>query len=347
MGRRIRLLLGILVGALAVLWFVHDVDWAALGATLGAVKLGWVLAAAIIILCESLVRAVRWTVLLRPLGTRAQTADLFAATVIGAAMNTLLPLRAGDVAKALVASRRTGQPLAAVAATWVMERVYDILGMSSVLALMVLVLPNGGAAEGDLVHNLKLYGGVAGFGALSAMAVFFGLATRPTSARAAFARIVSIAPRPVADRFLMLFDGFVAGLGNTRDFRGLLQAGALSVGLWVSLAGAIWCLFRAFDMGLPFGAACFTGVAVALSVVLPQAPGFIGVFHVAMSKTMLLWGQPSSSAQGFAIVFWAVSFLPVTAVGLVATWREGLSVGAIQRGAVGALPEPNPGPASP
>lgn len=340
MGRKLRLLIGVAVGAIAVLWFVHDVDWAELGATLASVKLGWVLAAAVIILCESLVRAVRWTVLLRPLGTAASTSDLFAATVIGAAMNTLLPLRAGDVAKALVASRRTGHPLPVVAATWVMERVYDILGMSSVLALMVIVLPNGGQAEGELVYNLKLYGGIAGFGALAAMAVFFGLATRPYSARAAFARIVSIAPRPVADRFLMLFDGFVAGLGNSRDLRGLLQAGALSIGLWVSLAGAIWCLFQAFGMGLPFGAACFTGVAVALSVVLPQAPGFIGVFHVAMAKTMLLWGQADASAQGFAIVFWAVSFLPVTAVGLVATWREGLSVGAIQRGAVGALPEP-------
>lgn len=340
MGRKLRLLIGIAVGLIAVAWFAHDVDWADLSATLGRVRLGWVAAAALIILCESVIRAVRWTVLLRPLGTRANVTDLFSATVIGAAMNTLLPLRAGDVAKALVASRRTGYPLSAVAATWVMERVYDILGMSSVLALMVIVLPAGAAAEGELVYNLKLYGGFFGFGALAAMAVFFALATRPTAARGGFERIVSIAPRPIADRFLMLFDGFVAGLGNSRDLRGLAQAGALSVGLWVSLAGAIWCLFRAFDMALPFGAACFTGVAVALSVVLPQAPGFIGVFHVAMEKTMLLWGQPAASAQGFAIVFWAVSFLPVTAVGLIATWREGLSVSALQRGAVSSRPEP-------
>ena len=61
-------------------------------------------------------------------------------------------------------------------------------------------------------------------------------------------------------------------------------------------------------MSHPFGAACFTGVAIALTVALPQAPGFVGVFHVAMQKTMILWGQGDADANGFAIVFWAVSF---------------------------------------
>lgn len=331
MGRSVRLGVGVAIGLIAVAWFVYDVNWAELGDTLARVRIGWVLAATAIILCESAIRALRWSVLLRPLGTRAHVGDLFSATVIGAAMNTLLPLRAGEVAKALVATRRTGHPLAAVVATWVMERVYDILGMVSVLVLMVLVLPESANAESELVYNLKFYGGLAGFGALSAMVVFFALATRPVAARSAFARIVSVAPRPVANRFLLLFDGFVLGLGSSRKLSGLWQAGALTIGLWVSLAGAIWCLFRAFDMALPFGAACFTGVAVALSVVLPQAPGFIGVFHVAMEKTMLLWGQPAAAAKGFAIVFWAVSFLPVTVVGLIATWREGLSVTELQR----------------
>ena len=67
-------------------------------------------------------------------------------------------------------------------------------------------------------------------------------------------------------------------------------------------------------------------MAIALTVALPQAPGFMGVFHVAMEKTMLLWGETSAEAQGFAIVFWAVSFLPVTCVGIIALWNEGLAL---------------------
>jgi hypothetical protein len=190
-----------------------------------------------------------------------------------------------------------------------------------------------GASEENraLVHNLKLYGGLFGLLAMSCMVVFFTLATRETAARSIFAIIVSIAPKPVQQRFLELFDGFVTGLGNARDRKGLMQAGLLSVWMWMNGALAIWCLFQAFDMSLPFGAACFVAVAIALTVALPQAPGFIGVFHIAIEKTMVLWGQPVTSSKGYAIVFWAVSFLPVAVVGLIALWQEGMSLTSFRK----------------
>ena len=129
-----------------------------------------------------------------------------------------------------------------------------------------------------------------------------------------------------------LFDGFVAGLGSTRDSRALLSAGLLSVMMWLNGALAIWMLFQAFSFSLPFAAACFTGVAIALTVALPQAPGFIGVFHVAIEKTMVLWGVPDNESKSFALMFWVVSFVPVTVVGMIAMWREGLSFGEIGPG---------------
>ncbi len=328
--------LAIALSAAAAAWFVQGVEWGALGEILEQIKLPWVLAAAVILLGEFVIRAMRWKVLLRPLGTAVRLSDLFAAQVIGAAVNIFLPLRAGEIAKPVVATRRTGHPLAAVVATAVMERVYDLFGMLTVLVLMAAVLApdagSGASAENrELVHNLKLYGGLFGLLAMSCMGIFFALATRERAARSVFAVIVSVAPPPIRDRFLELFDGFVAGLGNTRDRKGLLQAGLLSVWMWLDGALAIWCLFRAFEMALPFGAACFVAVAIALTVALPQAPGFIGVFHIAIEKTMILWGQPLLHAKGFAIIFWAVSFLPVAVVGLIALWQEGLSLSSFRR----------------
>lgn len=328
------LVLGLLVSGGALLWFTWGVDWRSLLQALAQVRVGWVALAALVLLGEFGIRALRWQVLLRPLGLPAKVGDLFAATVIGAAANILLPLRAGEFARPLVAARRTGHPILAVFATAVMERVYDLLGMVSVLVLMVLVLPGGQEAlpdgERELVENLKLYGGALGLAATVAMALFFALATRRVAARRTFALLAGLAPPPLRDRLLGLFDGFVLGLGNSRDPAGLVQAGLLSVLLWVNGALSIWCLFQAFEMPLPFGAACFTGVAIALTVALPQAPGFVGVFHVAIEKTLVLWGQPALLSKGFAIVFWATSFLPVLVVGLAAMWREGLGLRAIR-----------------
>ena len=94
--------------------------------------------------------------------------------------------------------------------------------------------------------------------------------------------------------------------------------------MWLNGALAIYCLFQAFSLPLGFGAACFTAVAIALTVAFPQAPGFIGVFHLAIEKTLLLWGMALAPAKGFALVFWAVSFIPVTLLGMIRLWKEGM-----------------------
>ena len=327
---RVRPLLGLALGIGALTWFLQGMDRAALGTALSTVRMEWVVVSALILLSEFGLRAWRWRVLLAPLGGHVRLSDLFAAQVIGAAANTLLPLRAGEVAKPLVATRRTGLPLASVVATSVMERVYDLLGLLFVLLLMVIMLPPAGP-EGELVHNLKLYGAIFGGVGVAAMATFFFLAGN--RARPIFARIARLGPPPLRDQVLVLFDGFIAGLGNTRDPRGRTKAAAISLVLWLNGALAIYVLFHAFGLELPFAAACFVGVAIALTVALPQAPGFVGVFHLAMEKTIMLWTGSEgmlAEAQGFAIVFWAISFLPVTLLGVIAAWKEGTSLSGLR-----------------
>ena len=321
----IRITAACFLSAIGVWWFTHDVMWADIWAVSREAQIGWIAVAAIALLAEFLIRAHRWKVLLRPLGHNVRLTDLWSATVIGAAVNTLLPLRAGELAKPMVAARRTGHKLSTLFATNVMERVFDLLGMVSILVMMVVALP-GNPGDSELVANLHRYGSAIGTVAVIAMATFFVLATRRTAARHIFAKILRLAPPPLRAPFLNLFDGFVAGLGSAQSRSALLQAGLLSVAMWLNGAVAIWCLFKAFGFSLPFAAACFTGVAIALTVALPQAPGFIGVFHVAIEKTMVLWGVPDAESKSFALVFWGVSFIPVTLVGLIAMWREGLSM---------------------
>ncbi|MEC8193610.1 MAG: lysylphosphatidylglycerol synthase transmembrane domain-containing protein [Myxococcota bacterium] len=329
-GQHIRMAAAAFLSAIGVWWFVHDIAWSTVVAVLKTIRLEWVVLAAFTLLGEFLIRALRWAILLRPLGVRVRITDLWSATVIGAAVNTLIPLRAGEIAKPMVASRRTGLRLSTLFATNVMERVFDLLGLVSILVLMILLLP-GTSGDDILVANLYRYGSWIGFGAFISMMVFFLLATRGVQARGAFERILAIAPEPARRPFLHLFDGFVMGLGSSKSRSSVVKAAALSVGMWLNGAVAIWCLFQAFRVDLPFAAACFTGVAIALTVALPQAPGFIGVFHVAIEKAMMLWGLPPHESKGFALVFWAVSFVPVTFVGLIAMWREGLSVRDVQQ----------------
>jgi len=325
----LRTWVAVALSALLTLWFVWTVEWSTLAEAFATVRPWPVVLACCMLLGEFVMRAARWRVLLRTVAPGARVRHLFSATVIGAAANTLLPARAGEIAKPLVAARRTQAAFTSVLVSTLVERVFDLVGLMSVLLLMSLVIPDDSrlsTGDVELVHNLKLYGSVLGIVGLLALVVFFVLATRGENARKLFGLIVSVAPAPLRSKLLELYEAAMAGLGGARDRHALWQAPAWSLAIWLNGAVAIFVLFAAFDLDLPFGAACFTAVAIALTVAVPQAPGFFGVFHVAIEKTLVLWQVDVAPAKAFAIVFWGVSFLPVTLVGLTALWREGLSL---------------------
>ncbi|MFZ5479592.1 MAG: lysylphosphatidylglycerol synthase transmembrane domain-containing protein [Myxococcota bacterium] len=324
-GRLLRLIPGLAISVGFMGWFVLNAHWAEVRSAMAGVKMEWVLLSAAVLFTEFAIRAARWKVLLRPLAPKARFGRLFVATVIGMSLNVVLPFRAGDFARPWLGDRETGVGILPLATIAVIERVFDILGLVSVLLIMVAILPADVEAHGELVVNLQVYGGLLGTVGIGCLLVFLFLAARENAARGVFARIVSIAPRPVADRFLDLFDGFAGGFASIRSRRALAEAGALSLVHWMNGAISIWVLFHAFDIALPFAAACFTTVAIALAAALPQAPGFFGVFHKAIEMTLVLWGQPLGPSQAFAIVFWAVSFVPIATVGALLCWKEGVT----------------------
>jgi len=333
--RFLRLLPGIVVSLGFTLWFLVRAHWAELAQALGGVDLRWVAISAVILFTEFVIRAWRWKVLLWEIAPNARFSRLFVATTIGMALNVVLPFRAGDFARPWLGSRETGTPMLPLFTVAVIERVFDILGLLSVFLLMLAVLPPQAEAHGELVTNLKLYGSAFGVAGVLGLGTFLVLAAQEARARSTFVRLASLAPGPVANKFITLFDGFVGGLSSVRSGKHLVQAALLSMLHWFNGSLSIFALMHAFGISLPFAASCFTTVAIALTVALPQAPGFFGVFHVAIEKTLVLWGQDAGPAQAFAIIFWGVSFLPITTMGAFYWWKERLSLALLRRGEVG------------
>ena len=321
-----RLLPGIIVSVAFTWWFLSDAHWGEIGGALRGMRYEWLAASAAVLYSEFYIRALRWKVLLRPLAPQARIERLFVATVIGMGLNVILPLRAGDLARPWLGWRETGVSIPALITIAVIERVFDLVGLVCVFVLMLLLLPANPEAHGPLVTNLKLYGGVLAVLAVLGLGTFLALAAQRSAARGVFVRLAALGPPPARDRAVALFDGFVEGLESVRSPRALLEAAALSLVHWLNGSISIYLLFHAFSIALPVAAACFTTVAIALTVALPQAPGFSGVFHKAVETTLVLWGEPGGPAKAFGIVFWAVSFLPVTTTGVLFAWREGLRV---------------------
>jgi len=108
-----------------------------------------------------------------------------------------------------------------------------------------------------------------------------------------------------------------------------LVALALSLPLWLSIAGGIWVVTRAFHMELPYTGAFLIQVLLVVGFTVPT-PGAVGGFHYFYRLGMTaFYGAPADRAVGAAIVLHAVSFVPVAIIGLILLAQEGLSLSRI------------------
>jgi uncharacterized membrane protein YbhN (UPF0104 family) len=124
---------------------------------------------------------------------------------------------------------------------------------------------------------------------------------------------------------------FAEGLAVMRRPGPLVRAFALSLPMWLSIGCGIWLTSRAFDLTLPFPGAFLIMMFLVVGVAVPTPSG-VGSFHWAYKlAVMMYFGASEGAAVAAAIVLHAVSFLPVTLVGLVFIAQDGLTLAGLRR----------------
>src|SRR4030088_1479180 len=135
--RLAQILLGLAVSTGLLVYCFWDVDLGVIAARLRDTLWSF-LALSIALAFGSLwARAWRWGYLFPP---GARPTHLFRALVIGYMGNNLLPLRAGELVRIYVATRR-GPPFGTTLSTVVVERVLDGLAVGLIVAGLLLVVP--------------------------------------------------------------------------------------------------------------------------------------------------------------------------------------------------------------
>jgi len=117
----------------------------------------------------------------------------------------------------------------------------------------------------------------------------------------------------------------------------------LSVPLWLSIAAGIWLTSLAFHITFAYMGSFLVMTLLVVGVAMPT-PGAVGGFHAAYQiGVQTFFGAPDDRAIGAAIVLHAISFLPVTALGIVFMAREGLTLARARTLATDSPPAAPPG----
>jgi hypothetical protein len=294
------------------------------------------LLAAAIGLSGSLVRSVRWRMVLRPVAL-VPLLDLWLISMASSLVNFVIPVRSGEVARGLLLKQRHKISIAASLPTVAVDRSFDLLAVLMLVAAGALL---GVRLEGKLSALLVL-GGIV----LLAFALFVILAIWARSYLMMVAeRLMPMFFGPLLrQRLLGILEGLITGFTTIgRRPKDLVSLLGLSMAAALIDASMFYCLFASVGAVLP-PAIVVTGYSLfVVTFLVPGAPGYVGSFEAFGSLIFSALGAGPALAASVVVLFHALNALILGLSGGAAMWALGFSPAAAFR-STDAEPEPGPG----
>lgn len=296
--------LGVVIGAVALVVSARGVDRNALVAAFAGVNWWWVALAAVANMINITAQGWAWRIGLEAGGTGpVKTRHAIAATWVGKAGNQLLPGKVGEIVR--VALIRTHLPpdrreISRIAGSVVAQRAFYIAATLLIVAVSTSVVP------------VALPGGRwAPLIVVAAIAAIVGVLWRTRS--------VTSRPGRFGGRIGTIATTFAGGAGLLRPSPAAAAAlGFHVVGVTAQLA-MLECLLRGFDVAAPPSAPLLIIALVGLVGAVPGAPGGAGLNQAALVAPLgAAYGIAPSSALAFALGLQMTVAAVAAAGGLVA-----------------------------
>jgi uncharacterized protein (TIRG00374 family) len=263
-------------------------------------------------------RAARWYVLL---GRRLSLRKAFHISNIGYMLNALLPLRAGEVARVLLATRETPPvPMMTTLSTILLERLFDLLCVFGMFGVALLALP--------VEDSIEFGGMTLALGSVAGFVVLFVFAHRRDWAVAVVRFVLRIAPflhrLHLEDRLHRFLDG-LAVLTAWRTFALML---IWSVTAWALSVGTGYVLLHAFfatsDLAVVLLFTAMSSLVTTAAATVSYTPAGVGTYHagVVLALTITGFTQPEGAPVAFAIVLHALSVATYAVFGLIGLFAE-------------------------
>lgn len=335
MKKKWHIWLGITISVVLLYFFLRKIDFVKVGAILTHVDFSLVILAAAMQMAAQLLRAERWRVLVHPVKD-IKLGRMFAITMIGMMSNNLFPARLGELIKAYLLGHQEGISKSTSLATVVVERLFDGLTIAVFMIAIILFFPFPRVDSSSSLNPRSLWTIclLSSFFYVGVLLLLLFIKKRQDLLKRFFqVTIEKILPKKAETFYNKLEDviaSFSEGLHFLHNKGVLLKITIQSIIMWLVIGLSFYLGFLAFGMKLSFFTAVLLMVVVAVAVMIPSSPGFVGTFHYSCQLVLVMMGVGVNMAASFAIVFHLVGFLPVTVVGLFYVFKGQMSLTQLQ-----------------
>ncbi len=279
------------------------------------INIGWMLLVIVAFTVSNIVRALRWQMLLQPLGYRVKFANSLLTILLGYFANLGFP-RMGEVVRAGSLARYEKLPLEKVMGTLVVDRLMDFLCLGLVVGLAFLL-------EGQTLLNFISHrqpSGAQSGGLLQNTFVLTALGLLLVGAVAVLFFWKKLQQLPAFQKVANLVKGFWDGLRSVFQLQRTGLFLLYSAGIWLMFYLQCYFNLLAFPPTAQLGASAALMVFVfgTLGFVIPS-PGGMGTFHALAIAGLALYGINGGDAFSYAnIAFFTIQIFYNVVAGLLA-----------------------------
>jgi uncharacterized protein (TIRG00374 family) len=315
-------------------FFFRSVEWKEVFNYLTDIDLKFFILIIILVPLHLITRAIRWDYLLRHEKRGVSFYNRFAGNAIGFTVTIIFPGRLGELIKPLYLAQKENMRKGFVVGTVVVERIFDIFTMCSLLGIFIISKPLYSSifqVNEEAYSSIKLWGiiGVAfaSFILIVALSLYF-FREKTLSIIAFFLKPL---PQRISQRILEFIKEFIQGLKFFHSVGNLFAYILLSYVVWLGIIAYYWIFFYAYDSPIFFFFLIPYVFLVMVGASIPT-PGMVGGFHYFSKLGLIsLYGIDVNLAVVMTIVVHAVQVLVTCLVGYAILWKEGISLLQLKR----------------
>jgi len=302
-----------------IFWKIYRGEWGRVKETLKNLNYYWIGISIVLSVLSQISRAIRWNMLIRPLGHNPHLGNTFLSILVLYLVNLIVP-RGGEVARCIVLSRSEKIPFTKLVGTVFIERLADLMTLTF-LALIFFI------SQFRILINLynsiqELQSGISKLLSLKTLIIMFLLIILLFTGLFLFRLVIKKNPSKNSSLILKLRElksNVIEGIKSIAKLKNKWNFIAHSLLIFILWLFMLYVIFLAFEptkhLSLQTGIVTFLIGGVVM--ILPISGG-IGIWHLAVSYTLVLYGVSLEDGEIFALVAHSTTNLIYLILGLIA-----------------------------
>ncbi|MCI0654311.1 MAG: flippase-like domain-containing protein [Methylococcaceae bacterium] len=309
--------------ALALIYALWDVNFKELGDLL---KGGDYRTLVPILCCVFLffwLKAVRWIVILRPLG-HFKVAQVTPPMMIGFAGSNVLPGHLGELIRTGIFSHRFSCTVSGTFVTIIVERIFDIVAIFALYEAGIAIIDS--APESLKIGAWFIAPLLAGL-----LAGILLMLWKPGIVLGLWGFFGCWFPSAFQEKVHGIINNVITAFSSLKSLASVFVLVVLSFLKWILMAGIIWFSLYAYGQFISLQLTFVLLGVLTLATTVPNAPGFIGAIQAAFVFALKPFGISEEIAFASSVLFLGSQWVPVTAIGAVYFISGGLHLSDVRK----------------